>query len=165
MKNAVFKSMKKKGIAYLLLVLSLLTLFFGCMKATPKAEPPLPAVQPGEMLFDFYGRDDISGFASNFYDDPPKKAVVFMDSWNKTEAELTDRDCIAAVFEAMKKVRVGDLVDRYVTDSDNDIAFIMADGREFRFDFNRYNLEYDGVVYSISDDDSLWEVLRGILEM
>ncbi len=145
-----------------LLLVSCLALSLSGCREKPGIEEQalLPAVQQGEMLFDFYGRDDISAFAADFYDDPPKKAVVFMDSWNKTEIELSDAGSVAAVFEAMKKVRVVEPVDIYVTDNYNDIAFVMKDGKAFHFSFNRYHLEYDGKVYALADDAALWELLR-----
>jgi hypothetical protein len=131
---------------------------------TIEEEPPLPEPKLGEDLFRFYQRDDIAVFADDFYGEMPVKAVVFMDSWNKAEVELSDPDDIMAVFEAMKQIRVEKQSDVYVTDNYNKITFILADGREFGFSFNRYNLDYDDNVYKISGDKGLWELLRGILD-
>lgn len=130
---------------------------------TIEEEPPLPEPKLGETLFSFYQREDISAFADGFYEEMPVKAVIFMDSWNQAEVELTDADDITAVFEAIKQIRVEKQSDVYVTDNYNKITFILADGREFGFSFNRYNLDYDDNVYELSGDEDLWELLRGIL--
>jgi len=130
---------------------------------TIEEEPPLPEPKLGETLFSFYQREDISAFADGFYEEMPIKAVVFMDSWNQAEVELTDTADITAVFEAMKQISVEKQSDVYVTDNYNKITFILADGREFGFNFNRFNLEYDDNVYELSGDDALWELLRDVL--
>lgn len=130
---------------------------------TIEEEPPLPEPKLGEPLFSFYQREDIAAFADGFYAEMPEKVVVFMDSWNKAEVELTDPDDMTAVFEAMKQINVQKRSNVYVTDNYNSIAFMMADGRELHLQFNRYNLEYDGNVYEISGDDGLWTLLRGLI--
>ncbi len=136
----------------------------GITKAvTIEEEPMLPEPKTGELLFDFSQREDISAFAEVFYDEPPVKAVIFMDSWNLAEVEITDPGDIAAIFEAMKQIRVEKESNEYVTDNYNNIAFIMADGSELRFGFNRYNLEYDGIVYELSGDGELWSLLKGLV--
>ncbi len=130
---------------------------------TIEEEPPLPEPKLGETLFSFYQREDISAFADDFYEKIPVKAVVFMDSWNQAEVELTDADDITAVFEAMKQISVQKQSNVYVTDNYNKITFILADGKEFGFNFNRYNLDYDDNIYQISGDNALWELLRRII--
>ena len=130
---------------------------------TIEEQPPLPEVKLGETLFYFYQRDDIAAFADEFYTDTPVKLNVFMDSWNKADVDFEDEKTITAVFEAMKVMPVVEVSEEFYTDNYNCLTFYMADGSEFSFNFNYYNLDYDGVYYKIVDEDGLWTLLREII--
>jgi len=91
-------------------------------------------------LFEFYNDPDITAFADGFYSDPPQTLTILLNWYDSRESIVTEKETIEAVFEALRKMRVGEAVNEMYTDSDTHYCFAYDDGREYVFSFNAGNL-------------------------
>ena len=70
--------------------------------------------------------------------------------------EITDRDAIRSLCEALASVRVGEPTDEAAADYDDIFAFTLSDGQNVAFTFNRHNFSLNGRYYTVSSDERLW---------
>lgn len=70
--------------------------------------------------------------------------------------EITDRDAIRSLCEALASVRVGEPTDEAASDYDDIFAFTLSDGQNVAFTFNRHNFSLNGRYYTVSSDERLW---------
>ena len=70
--------------------------------------------------------------------------------------EITDRDAIRSLCEALASVRVGEPTDEAAADYDDIFAFTLSDGQNVAFTFNRHNFSLNGRYYAVSSDERLW---------
>lgn len=134
----------KKNIALICLIAALL--LTGCA-----AKPDAPSgAQPA--AFDETTRTlmpalDAASVASCAYHRNHETAETY---------EITDRDAIRSLCEALASVRVGEPTDEAASDYDDIFAFTLSDGQNVAFTFNRHNFSLNGRYYTVSSDERLW---------
>ena len=119
--------------------------------------PYLPPIIDS-YLFDFYNDPDVKTFCDNFYGDMPVKLKYFKA--NRQESETDDPEIITAVFEALKKVKIGGESAISVTDSEIYFTFVMADGRSFTVAFESQGiLRYNDKIYCVKEDGGVFNIM------
>ncbi len=116
----------------------------------------VPAMAAGDSIFDFLG-GDAARLRDSFETNTPV-AVSYEEKGRSSESFLWGEEPVRQLYEALSQVTVGDSDSLMVTDSDNVFTFIMADGQRIGFLFNQRFLEKDGLRYSVSGSDSLWDM-------
>lgn len=102
-----------------------------------REEPREETVEPPEIsLFEFYNDSDITAFAKNYYNDPPQTLTVILNWYSPRSIAVADKETATEVFEALKKVSVGEEAKEIITDYDTHFRFTYDDGREYTFGFN-----------------------------
>lgn len=98
------------------------------------------AAQAETPLFAFYGDPALEAFAQDFYNDPPASLTVKLYWYSPTEYTMTDVETVAAAFEVLRRMRIGEVTRERYTDYDTHAVFTYADGREYVISFNGGNL-------------------------
>ena len=118
---------------------------------------PYEPVQPNNYLFDFYNDEEMTAFKDNFYNDLPVRMKYFKAQIQ--QCEVTDPELIKEVFEALKKVKVGERSEISITDSDIHYTFIMADERSVTIAFESKNiLSFRSKGYKLISDGGVFEI-------
>ena len=118
---------------------------------------PYEPVQPNNYLFDFYNDEEMTSFKDNFYNDLPVRMKYCKAQIQ--QCEVTDPELIKEVFEALKKVKVGEESNISVTDSDIYYTFIMEDESSVTIAFESKNiLSFRSKGYNLISDGGVFEI-------
>lgn len=78
------------------------------------------------------------------------------------EYEITDRDTIQLVLNAILEIQVEGETDMMASDRDDVFVFTMENGDICSFSFNDHHFQSDKKLYELSGDDSLWKLAKKI---
>ena len=134
----------KKSIALICLIAALL--LTGCA-AKPDAPSGAQSAAFDETTRTLMPALDAASVASCAYHRNYETAETY---------EITDRDAIRSLCEALASVRVGEPTDEAAADYDDIFAFTLSDGQNVAFTFNRHNFSLNGRYYTVSSDERLW---------
>ena len=134
----------KKSIALICLIAALL--LTGCA-AKPDAPSGAQSAAFDETTRALMPALDAASVASCAYHRNHETAETY---------EITDRDAIRSLCEALASVRVGEPTDEAAADYDDIFAFTLSDGQNVAFTFNRHNFSLNGRYYAVSSDERLW---------
>lgn len=134
----------KKSIALICLIAALL--LTGCA-AKPDAPSGAQSAAFDETTRTLMPALDAASVASCAYHRNHETAETY---------EITDRDAIRSLCEALASVRVGEPTDEAASDYDDIFAFTLSDGQNVAFTFNRHNFSLNGRYYAVSSDERLW---------
>lgn len=134
----------KKSIALICLIAALL--LTGCA-AKPDAPSGAQSATFDETTRTLMPALDAASVASCAYHRNHETAETY---------EITDRDAIRSLCEALASVRVGEPTDEAAADYDDIFAFTLSDGQNVAFTFNRHNFSLNGRYYAVSSDERLW---------
>ena len=134
----------KKSIALICLIAALL--LTGCA-AKPDAPSSAQSAAFDETTRTLRPALDAASGASCAYPRTHETAETY---------EITDRDAIRSLCEALASVRVGEPTDEAAADYDDIFAFTLSDGQNVAFTFNRHNFSLNGRYYAVSSDERLW---------
>lgn len=134
----------KKSIALICLIAALL--LTGCA-AKPAAPSSAQSAAFDETTRTLMPALDAASVASCAYHRNHETAETY---------EITDRDAIRSLCEALAGVRVGEPTDEAASDYDDIFAFTLSDGQNVAFTFNRHNFSLNGRYYAVSSDERLW---------
>ena len=134
----------KKSIALICLIAVLL--LTGCA-AKPDAPSSAQSAAFDETTRTLMPAFDAASVASCAYHRNHETAETY---------EITDRDAIRSLCEALASVRVGEPTDEAAADYDDIFAFTLSDGQNVAFTFNRHNFSLNGRYYTVSSDERLW---------
>lgn len=121
------------------------------------AVKPYEPVKTNSYLFDFYNDEEMTNFKNNFYNNLPVRMKYFKAQIQ--QCEVTDPKIIKEVFEALKKVKVGEESDISITDSEIYFTFIMEDESSVTIAFESKNiLSFHSKGYKIISDGGVFEI-------
>ena len=119
--------------------------------------PILPKPNTDSDFFDFFTDGRYEGLSTAFIIEPP--ATMYYKADNEAQITVSDAAQIKQVYDAMRKIHVGEKSETNVTDSGATYVFILNDGTEYTVRFESSTLlPYGTECYELSGAEELFAI-------